>query len=123
MAAVLSVAIINFETPDLTANCVAAVHRNPPAEPYEVVVVDNGSRAAMLPELRAVAGARDLRPEAVRELLALQASDWAFVVSRDQAPPYGRERAAGHAAALAAGGGDGPRSLAPGATAGPLLAP
>jgi GT2 family glycosyltransferase len=58
MAAVLSVAIINFETPDLTANCVAAVHRNPPAEPYEVVVVDNGSRAETLSELRAVDGAR-----------------------------------------------------------------
>jgi 1,4-alpha-glucan branching enzyme len=74
-------------------------------------------------ELGAVAGARDLRPEAVRELLALQASDWAFVVSQDQAPPYGRERAAGHAAALAAGGGDGPRWLAPGASPGALLAP
>ena len=37
------------------------------------------------------AGAR-----ALRELLALQASDWAFMVSRDLAGPYPRERAAGH---------------------------
>ncbi len=38
---------------------------------------------------------------AVRELLALQSSDWAFLVARDLAEPYGRERAAGHRAALA----------------------
>ena len=74
-------------------------------------------------ELRAVAAARDLRPEAVRELLALQASDWAFVLAEDQAGPYGVERAAGHRAAFDAGGGDGPRSLAPHATAAALLQP
>jgi 1,4-alpha-glucan branching enzyme len=44
-------------------------------------------------ELRAVADAASLRPEAVRELLALQASDWAFVVAEGLATPYGRERA------------------------------
>ncbi len=33
---------------------------------------------------------------AVRELLALQASDWAFMVSRGLAVPYARERFAGH---------------------------
>lgn len=53
-------------------------------------------------ELRTVAAARaggaDAR--AVRELLALQSSDWAFLVSQDLAEPYGRERAAGHRAAL-----------------------
>ncbi|MDO8213055.1 1,4-alpha-glucan branching protein domain-containing protein [Conexibacter sp. CPCC 206217] len=37
---------------------------------------------------------------ALRELLALQASDWAFQVTRDSAGPYPRERAAAHAAAL-----------------------
>jgi 1,4-alpha-glucan branching enzyme len=36
----------------------------------------------------------------VRELLALQSSDWAFLVSRDLAEPYGRERAGAHRAAL-----------------------
>jgi 1,4-alpha-glucan branching enzyme len=79
--------------------------------------------AARDAELRAVASAGSLSDEAVRELLALQASDWAFVISERFAEPYGRERAAGHRAALAAGGGAGPRSLAPGATAAPLLAP
>jgi 1,4-alpha-glucan branching enzyme len=74
-------------------------------------------------ELRAVGAASGLRPEAVRELLALQASDWAFVVSERFAEPYGRERAAAHRAAFDAGGGPGPRSLAPAATAAPLLAP
>ncbi len=33
---------------------------------------------------------------ALRELLALQASDWAFMVSREVAVPYARERFAGH---------------------------
>jgi 1,4-alpha-glucan branching enzyme len=32
----------------------------------------------------------------VRELLALQASDWAFMISRGLAVPYARERFAGH---------------------------
>jgi 1,4-alpha-glucan branching enzyme len=37
----------------------------------------------------------------VRELLALQASDWAFMVSRGLAVPYARERFDGHVRALA----------------------
>ncbi len=49
-------------------------------------------------ELRAVAGEADER--AVRELLALQSSDWAFLVSTGLAAPYGRERSAQHRAAL-----------------------
>ena len=79
--------------------------------------------AARDAELRAVAGAADLSATAVRELLALQASDWAFVVSERFAEPYGLERAAAHRRALTAGGDEGPRSLAPRATAAPLLAP
>jgi 1,4-alpha-glucan branching enzyme len=39
-------------------------------------------------------------PRALRELLALQSSDWAFMVTRELAGPYPRERAAGHAEAL-----------------------
>ena len=35
-------------------------------------------------------------PRAVRELLALQSSDWAFLVRRDLAAAYGHARAAGH---------------------------
>jgi 1,4-alpha-glucan branching enzyme len=57
-------------------------------------------RAAELEVLRA--GARGtLNDVAVRELLALQSSDWAFMVSRDLAAPYARERFEHHRAALA----------------------
>jgi 1,4-alpha-glucan branching enzyme len=56
---------------------------------------------------------------AIRELLALQSSDWAFMLSREIAAPYARERFAGHLAAfrraLAAGpdaGANGLRNLA-----------
>ena len=51
-------------------------------------------------ELRALAGDRRPGPQALRELLLLQSSDWAFQVTRDLAGPYPRERAAGHLAAL-----------------------
>jgi len=51
-------------------------------------------------ELRTIAAGRGADARAVRELLALQSSDWAFLVARDLAEPYGRERAAGHRAAL-----------------------
>jgi 1,4-alpha-glucan branching enzyme len=37
---------------------------------------------------------------ALRELLALQSSDWAFMLARELAGPYARERLAGHEAAL-----------------------
>jgi 1,4-alpha-glucan branching enzyme len=39
---------------------------------------------------------------ALRELLALQSSDWAFMLARKLAGPYARERVAGHEAALSA---------------------
>ena len=47
-----------------------------------------------------------LRPHAsraaLRELLALQSSDWAFMLARELAGPYARERIAGHKMALSA---------------------
>ncbi len=43
---------------------------------------------------------------ALRELLALQASDWAFMVTRELAGDYPRERACDHAGALNAALGD-----------------
>ncbi len=59
----------------------------------------------------------DASPRALRELLALQSSDWAFLISRGTAGDYPRERADGHRAAFAdalAGGGDPAlRNLAP----------
>jgi 1,4-alpha-glucan branching enzyme len=58
-------------------------------------------------ELRTLAAGHAAGGAALRELLALQASDWAFMVSRGLAVPYARERFAGHRAelerALAAG--------------------
>jgi len=82
-------------------------------------------------ELRTVAAARAGAADerAVRELLALQSSDWAFLVSTDLAAPYGRERAAHHRAALdaalAAPGAHAPtvRNLAPYASPAALAEP
>jgi 1,4-alpha-glucan branching enzyme len=69
------------------------------------------------------------RPDAaaVRELLALQSSDWAFLASGPLAASYGRERAALHRAGVerALGGISSapPRNLAVHALPAPLLAP
>jgi 1,4-alpha-glucan branching enzyme len=57
-----------------------------------------GTRAA---ELEVVAAGARASGAAVRELLALQASDWAFMIARGLASPYGRERFEGHRRALA----------------------
>jgi 1,4-alpha-glucan branching enzyme len=72
-------------------------------------------------ELRVLGGTAATAPSrrALHELLALQASDWAFGVTRETAGPYSRARADGHAAdlerALADPGGMAPssRNLAP----------
>ena len=83
-------------------------------------------------ELQTLAAAVDGRagPAAVRELLALQASDWPFMISRSLAVPYAHERFAGHLDALAVALSEGPaadtsglRNLAPHAGPGTLLTP
>jgi 1,4-alpha-glucan branching enzyme len=52
-------------------------------------------------ELRVLAaGAREAGERTIRELLALQASDWAFLQSRRLAGDYPRQRAAAHELAL-----------------------
>jgi 1,4-alpha-glucan branching enzyme len=85
-----------------------------------------GARAA---ELRVVAAGRGASRAAARELLAVQASDWAFLTTRAWAGDYPTERVAGHAAALdrALAGDRGAasqsRNLAVHAGPGPLLAP
>jgi 1,4-alpha-glucan branching enzyme len=61
-------------------------------------------------ELAVVTAGERAGPAAVRELLALQASDWPFMVSRDQAVPYARERFEGHRRALSTALGEGPGS-------------
>jgi 1,4-alpha-glucan branching enzyme len=79
-------------------------------------------------ELDLLAAGPAATPRAVRELLALQSSDWAFLVHRDLAAAYGHARAEGHAARLAdelASLGSHPpelRNLAPFAGVAPLLA-
>ncbi|HWX45894.1 MAG TPA: 1,4-alpha-glucan branching protein domain-containing protein [Solirubrobacteraceae bacterium] len=85
------------------------------------------TRAAELDVVRA--GAR-ASTAAVRELLALQSSDWAFMVARGLAVPYARERFEGHRRgvqrALAAGpdaDGSAVRNLAVHAGRVALLAP
>jgi len=70
-------------------------------------------------ELRALTGGARPSPRALRELLALQASDWPFLVTAGTAGEYPVERAAGHRAAFAAALADPAmdpalRNLAPG---------
>jgi 1,4-alpha-glucan branching enzyme len=81
-------------------------------------------------ELEVVAAGPAAGTAAVRELLALQASDWPFMLSRGLAVPYARERFEGHrralARALAEGSGasaEGLRNLAVHTDAAALLAP
>jgi 1,4-alpha-glucan branching enzyme len=56
-----------------------------------------GARAA---ELRLAARAHRPPERALRELLALQSSDWAFLHTRGTAGDYPRQRAEGHLRAL-----------------------
>jgi 1,4-alpha-glucan branching enzyme len=81
-------------------------------------------------ELRTLAAGHEAGAAAVRELLALQASDWAFMVARGLAGPYARERFEGHREAHARALADGPgasvgdlRNIAPHAEASALLGP
>jgi 1,4-alpha-glucan branching enzyme len=57
--------------------------------------------AARTAELEVVAAGARASTAAIRELLALQASDWAFMTARGVAVPYARERFEGHRRALA----------------------
>jgi 1,4-alpha-glucan branching enzyme len=64
--------------------------------------------AARAAELQTIAAGDRAGPAALRELLAIQASDWSFMVSRDLAAPYARERFQAHRNALARALADGP---------------
>jgi 1,4-alpha-glucan branching enzyme len=90
--------------------------------------------AARAAEVRTVAAAVDrghspALERAARELLALQASDWAFMVTRDLAADYPLHRVRGHAAAHdealkdSAAPEPGLRNLAPDLDLSPLIAP
>ncbi len=80
-------------------------------------------------ELAAVAAGPRIDRAGARHLLALQSSDWSFLVSRELAPSYGRERLRQHLEGLTAGlrgdgMGEGPlRELARHADVSALLEP
>jgi 1,4-alpha-glucan branching enzyme len=57
-------------------------------------------------ELRALTGQERPSDRALRELMALQSSDWAFLIAAGTAGAYPRERAEGHRAALEQALGD-----------------
>jgi 1,4-alpha-glucan branching enzyme len=93
----------------------------------EVAEIAFTARRAELRTVAAAARGQDGLERAARELLALQASDWAFMVTRDLAADYPLERVAEHQAAHAAAlEGDGApelRNLAPQLELAALLAP
>lgn len=66
--------------------------------------------ATRVAELQVVTAGSEAGPAAVRELLALQASDWAFMLSRGLAVPYARERFDGHREALERALNEGPEA-------------
>lgn len=41
---VLSIVVVNFETPDYTLECVRSIYKNKPHCAFEVIVIDNGSK-------------------------------------------------------------------------------
>jgi 1,4-alpha-glucan branching enzyme len=97
---------------------------------WSAPVVAEMAFAARAAELELVAAGTRAGAAAARELLALQASDWPFMVSREQAVPYARERFGGHRDALARALRGGPqsdpaglRNLAVDAEVASLLAP
>jgi 1,4-alpha-glucan branching enzyme len=63
-------------------------------------------------ELRTLAAGQGMGAAALRELLALQASDWTFMVSRELAVPYACERFEGHRDGHERALADGPRASA-----------
>ena len=85
--------------------------------------------AARAAELQVAAAGEEASVLALRELLALQSSDWAFLITRELAASYGRERAEGHRRALEAALRipdaplDGIRTVARYASRAPLLLP
>jgi 1,4-alpha-glucan branching enzyme len=86
--------------------------------------------AARAAELQVLAAGARAGEAAVRELLAVQASDWTFMVSRQIAVSYARQRFDGHRMALARALAEGPgarltdvRNIAPHAAHCALLGP
>ncbi|MHB8531351.1 MAG: 1,4-alpha-glucan branching protein domain-containing protein [Solirubrobacteraceae bacterium] len=79
--------------------------------------------AARAGELAVLAAGRSAPLGAVRELLALQASDWPFMVTRGLAGPYPLERFSGHRERLAAALAGAGAGSAPAAASAPAAGP
>ncbi len=63
-AITLSVIIASFNTRELLANCLQSIYRNPPGEPFEIIVVDDASTDGTSEMVRArFPGVRLLRNE------------------------------------------------------------
>ena len=50
---VLSIVIINYETPEYTLQCLRSLREHAPRCPHEIIVIDNGSRDSSLETIRA----------------------------------------------------------------------
>ncbi len=48
----LSIVIVNYETPEHTLNCIRSIEEFAPHWPYEVIVIDNGSADGSLQKIR-----------------------------------------------------------------------
>ena len=48
----LSIIIVNFETPDYTLQCIRSIYANPPSQPFEVILIDNGSQDGSFEQIR-----------------------------------------------------------------------
>jgi len=95
---------------------------------WSAPVVADLAFAARAAELEVVRAGSRAGTAAVRELLALQSSDWPFLISRRLAESYGRERFAAHRESLArelaaAGDGSAQRNIAVDAHPAFMLAP
>jgi GT2 family glycosyltransferase len=55
---VISIALVHYESPELADRCVKSVVAHPPSEPFEVIIVDNGSSEEALAAVRRIESAR-----------------------------------------------------------------
>ncbi len=53
-APILSIVIVNYETPDYTIECLKSIHANAPRCNFEVIIIDNGSQDKSSERIREV---------------------------------------------------------------------
>lgn len=129
----LSILIVNWNTRDLVLVCLESILKNPPARPFEIVVVDNGSAdgsAAALkerfggrPNVKIIVAAENLGFAAANNLAYQNSSgEYVFLLNPDTAVQPGALTALtdyldGHAAV----GAVGPKILNPDGTVQPSV--